>query len=68
MILALYNFYCENCKKEYEQLVKMSQEYTKCCVCGKIMKRTHCDLPSPPKLIAGCGGYFKPSYSDRTRE
>ena len=66
--MAIYNFLCPKCKEEYEKIVKIGQEYDQCPKCKSISKRTHMDLPNPPKLIAGCGGFFKNSYGDRKRE
>ena len=66
--MPIYKFHCSKCNNSYDTIVKMSQEYDKCPECGSVMKRTHCDLTNPPKLIAGIGGFHSPSYGERQVE
>lgn len=57
--MPLYKFLCPKCKKEFESIVKMGQEYDKCSGCESLAKRTHCDLPSSPVLYGE--GFYKQS-------
>jgi len=66
--MSIYNFKCDKCNHEYEQIVKIGQEYDQCPLCCGVTKRTHCDLPSPAKLVAGIGGFERPSHGTRRRE
>ena len=63
--MSLYSFKCCECGFEFEDIVKAGSNLTYCKQCGKISKRYKVDLPSPPKLIAGCGGFFKNSFGER---
>ncbi len=66
-----YKFLCSNkkCKNTFESIEKMGKELTKCPECSKISNRIHGqDRTSPPKLIAGCGGFAKPSFGERKHE
>ena len=57
--MPIYKFHCTICKKYYDKLVNMSQEYDQCPECNSLMKRTHCDLPSEPVLYGD--GFYKQS-------
>ena len=66
--MPVYNFYCEKCRKEFEEIVKMSQEYTQCPACRSISQRTHHDLCSPAQIEIGVGGVYRGKYSERQYE
>jgi len=64
--MPIYKFKCLTCDEEYESIEKMDTEITYCPICKKIGKRMHGqELSSPPKLMAGIGGFHSPSYGDR---
>ena len=65
MIIPQYNYYCEHCNREFTDIVKMDQEYTKCRYCGHISKRTHCDLPNEQQMDVGVGGITKGRFRER---
>jgi len=64
--MSIYNYKCTECKKEFESIEKFDTETVECIECGYAAKRIHGqDLPSPPKLIHGVGGFHSPSFGDR---
>lgn len=64
--MPIYNFKCYGCEEEFESIEKMGAKFANCPSCKKIAERLHGrDIPSPPKLIAGIGGFHSPSYGDR---
>ena len=63
-----YTYKCLNneCGIEFDSIEKIEdRKFSYCKICGGISKRKGIELNNPPKLIAGCGGFHKPSFGDR---
>lgn len=65
--MSIHTYKCQTCGKIFDRITRPGTriEY---CDCGKIAIREGIELCSPAKLIAGIGGFEKPSYSTRERE
>ena len=66
--MSIYNFKCEKCNHNYEQIVKIGQEYDQCPLCRGVTKRTHCDLPSPHLFYDTTGSVYRPAFGKRKHE
>jgi len=66
--MSIYTYECLTCGVEFDSIEKIGTNFTYCKLCGKISKRIGIELCSPAKLIAGCGGFEKPSHGTRRRE
>ena len=64
--MPIYKFKCIDCDEEFESIERMGAEIACCPKCWMPGERMHGnELPSPPKLIAGCGGFHSPSFGER---
>jgi len=67
--MPIYNYKCLSCGEKFESIEKSDTEISYCLLCKKLAKRLHgTEIPSPPKLIAGIGGFHSPSYGNRKYE
>ena len=64
--MPIYNYKCMTCEEEFESIENIGCEFSYCPKCKNLSKRIHGrDLTSPPKLIAGCGGFHRPAFGER---
>lgn len=64
--MPIYKYKCLTCDEEFDSIEKMDCEFSYCPKCDKISKRQHGqDIPSPPNLKAGVGGFYAPSFGER---
>jgi len=63
--MPLYCYKCFTCEHEFESIEKMDTRFTYCEKCGSISSRYKVELTSPPKLVAGIGGFSHPSHGER---
>lgn len=64
--MPIYKYKCLTCDEEFDSIESMGNEISYCPKCKMISKRLHgVDIPSPPKLIPGCGGFYSPSFGER---
>ena len=50
--MPMYDFYCPNCQKEFEELVRPQQENAVCPHCGNNKTERKMSIPSPLKTGA----------------
>jgi len=63
--MPIFSFKCFTCGNEFESIEKIDTKSCYCVACGNISVRYKVELPSPPKLTAGIGGFDKPSHGER---
>lgn len=67
--MPVYRFKCLTCGEEFDSIEKMGTEISYCRSCEMIASRLHgVDIPAPPNLKAGVGGFYSPSYGERKYE
>ncbi len=63
--MPLLQYFCENCKENFDELVKKFDDEVRCPVCGAVAKRNYCgemfsSTGKPAKKCSGncknCGG------------
>lgn len=59
--MPLLQYYCENCKKNFDELVKKFDDPVRCPVCGQPAKRAYCGemYSATGKPAKKCGGNCK---------
>ncbi len=59
--MPLLQYYCKNCKKDFEELVKKYDDPVACPVCGKIAERSYCGqvFSATGKPVKKCSGNCK---------
>ncbi len=59
--MPLLQYYCENCKKNFDELVKKFSDEVRCPVCGSVAKRCYCGemYSATGKAAKKCSGNCK---------
>ena len=59
--MPLLQYYCKNCKKAFEELVKSHEEEVRCPTCGRVAERSYCGqmFSATGKQSKKCSGNCK---------
>ena len=59
--MPLLQYFCENCKKSFDELVKKYDVEVRCPDCGQVAKRAYCGemYSATGKQTKKCGGNCK---------
>ena len=66
--MSIHTYKCQECNSVFDSIEKPGTKFAYCPKCNKIGVREGIELPNPPNLVAGIGGFHRPSHGTRRRE